>query len=95
MLTWIILQAGKFYRGGWCGRVCLPGHRHCESMMMVVVMMVAMMMVEVMMTMIVMRTMRGKLTLCAQESPSTSFIVLDPKDLKELGRWGNHDDFEY
>ena len=44
---------------------------------------------------IVIRTMRGKLTLCAQESPSTSFIVLDPKDLKELGRWGNHDDFEY
>ena len=29
----------------------------------------------------------GKLAMCAQESPSTSFIVLDPKDLKELGRW--------
>ena len=61
MLTWIILQAGKFYRGGWCGRVCLPGHRHCESMM--VVMMVAMMMVEVMMMMIFMRMMIAKLML--------------------------------
>ena len=54
-----------------------------------------MMRVVVVLMIIVMRTMRGKLTLCAQESPSTSFIVLDPKDLKELGRWGNHDDFEY
>ena len=63
MLTWIILQAGKFYRGGWCGRVCLLGHRHCESMMMVVVMMVAMMMVEVMMMMIFMRMMIAKLML--------------------------------
>ena len=54
-----------------------------------------MMRVLVVLMIIVMRTMRGKLTLCAQESPSTSFIVLDPKDLKELGRWGNHDDFEY
>ena len=54
-----------------------------------------MMRVVVGLMIIVMRTMRGKLTLCAQESPSTSFIVLDPKDLKELGRWGNHDDFEY
>ena len=54
-----------------------------------------MMRVVVVLMIIVMRTMRGKLTLCAQESPSTSFIVLDPKDLKELGRWGHHDDFEY
>ena len=54
-----------------------------------------MMRVVVVLMIIVMKTMRGKLTLCAQESPSTSFIVLDPKDLKELGRWGNHDDFEY
>ena len=54
-----------------------------------------MMRVVVVLMIIVMRTMRGKLTLCAQEAPSTSFIVLDPKDLKELGRWGNHDDFEY
>ena len=54
-----------------------------------------MMRVVVVLMIIAMRTMRGKLTLCAQESPSTSFIVLDPKDLKELGRWGNHDDFEY
>ena len=46
-----------------------------------------MMRVVVVLMIIVMRTMRGKLTLCAQESPSTSFIVLDPKDLKELGRW--------
>ena len=56
---------------------------------------VTMMRVVVVLMIIVIRTMRGKLTLCAQESPSTSFIVLDPKDLKELGRWGNHDDFEY
>ena len=63
MLTWIILQAGKFCRGGWCGCVCLPGHGHCESMMMVVVMMVAMMMVEVMMMMIFMRMMIAKLML--------------------------------
>ena len=63
MLTWIILQAGKFYRGGRCGRVCLPWHRHCESMMMVVVMMVAMMMVEVMMMMIFMKMMIAKLML--------------------------------
>ena len=48
-----------------------------------------MMRVVVVLMIIVMRTMRGKLTLCAQESPSTSFIVLDPKDLKELGRWGS------
>ena len=54
-----------------------------------------MMRVVVMLMISVIRTMRGKLTLCAQESPSTSFIVLDPKDLKELGRWGTHDDFEY
>ena len=47
-----------------------------------------MMRVVVVLMIIVIRTMRGKLTLCAQESPSTSFIVLDPKDLKELGRWG-------
>ena len=58
MLTWIILQAGKFYRGGWCGCICLPGHRRCESMMMV-----AMMMVEVMMMMIFMRMMIAKLML--------------------------------
>ena len=46
VLTWIILQAGQFCRGGWCRRVCLPGHGHCEILIMVVVviMMIAMMM---------------------------------------------------
>ena len=76
-------------------------------MVMMMLMMVKIMMMKIFMRMvwygklwygmmlIVMRTMRGKLTLCAQETPSTSFIVLDPKDLKELGRWGNYNDFEY
>ena len=77
-----------------------PWHRQLENIMLVMTKVMAMlvmtmMRVVVMLMISVIRTMRGKLTLCAQEAPSTSFIVLDPKDLKELGRWGNHDDFEY